>query len=563
MLRFGLPRSVVALSFAFSFFQAHAQTPPPFIPTPSELGERRPPTVTDPGRVPDAPLPVPRRLGTPDDDVALQVKGFTLDASAPERLKAALASLTAPFVGEGKTFADLSNAAREVTRYLQSDLGYYLGYAYIPEQEMRDGVIRIAVLEGRLDAVELIWPDDMPVRKEVVEGYLARLQPGSVLLVRDVERVVFLVNDLRGMSAEFEVKAGTTPGTARLVVRPRAEKLVSYSLEADNANARVLGKYRLTATVTRNSPFGLGDNLTASLIASKGLTFGLASYTAPVGSNGARLGLSVSALKYKVDKDEFPEGLEGSASTISAFGLIPVVRSRNLNLFGLASLDAKSYRDFDGLVKTPKRVRGGSLGFTGDLRDSIWGGGINSMDLQLAFGRVSFDNPPTSDAPDEDFRKLSLRAVRLQNLVPGFLQGYGALRVQKAFNNLDVTEQFRVGGPDGVRAFPPGEGSGDNGALATLELRVIPPSRLLETVGGSAFFSAFVDWAAIEKRNDVSQLDPAFENRADYGGAGLGAVWNGPDGWDIRASLAWPLENEAANEKDRGHRFYAQARKQF
>lgn len=563
MLRFGLPRSIAALSLALFFLQAHAQSTAPVIPTPSELGNRRPPTVTDPGRLPEVAAPVPRRLGTPDDDVALEVKAFSLDASAPLELKAALPGLTAPFVGKGKTFADLANAAREVTRFLQSELGYYLGYAYIPEQELGDGTIRIAVLEGRLDAVELVWPDGMPVRKDVVEGYLAQLQPGAVLLVRDVERVVFLVNDLRGMSAEFEVKAGSAPGTARLVVRPRAEKLLTYGLDADNANARVLGTGRVTGTIVRNSPFGIGDSLTGTLIASKGLTFGLANYTAPVGDTGARLGLSLSAMQYKVDKNEFPQGLEGTASTVSAFGLYPFVRSRNLNVFVLATLDAKSYRDFDGAITNPKRVAGGSLGATGDLRDSVWGGGINSMDFQFAFGRVNFDTAPVADPPDQNFTKLNLRAVRLQNLVPGLLQGYGALRLQKAFNNLDVTEQFRAGGPDGVRAFPPGEGTGDSGALATLELRLLAPGSLLESVGGSAFFSAFVDWATIERRNDASAQNANFENRVTYGGAGIGAVWNGPDGWELRASLARPLENQAANVDDQGTRFYVLVRKQF
>ncbi|MFX8988270.1 hypothetical protein ABTN23_19515, partial [Acinetobacter baumannii] len=85
-------------------------------------------------------------------------------------------------------------AAAEVTRYLQRELGYYLGYAYVPEQAPQGGVVRIAILEGRLDKVELIWRNNVPVNSAIVEAYLARLEPGSILKVRDVERVVFLVN---------------------------------------------------------------------------------------------------------------------------------------------------------------------------------------------------------------------------------------------------------------------------------------------------------------------------------------------------------------------------------
>lgn len=565
MLRIGLPRSVAVWSLLVACAPLQAQTTPPVIPTPSELGDRRPSVTTDLTRLPDVRSPAPNRLGAPDEDIRFDVKGFTLDAAAPDALKAALPALVAAYLGKDKGFADLSNAAREVTRYLQSELGYYLGFAYIPEQELQQGVIRIAVLEGRLDAVELVepWPADMPVRKQLVQRYLAQLKPGAVLLVRDVERVVFLVNDLRGMSAEFEVQPGSTPGTARLVVRPKAEKLLTYGGELDNVNARVLGTLRATANVARNSPFGIGDSLTANLVGSKGLVFGLANYTAPVGDQGVRLGLSVSALKYTVDKVAFPQGLEGTASAVSAFGLYPYVRSRNLNLFLLATLDAKAYSDFDGATKNPKRVTSGSLGLTGDLRDSLFGGGINSVDVQLGSGRVTFNTPPVADPPDANFSKISLRAVRLQSLIPGLLQGYGVLRLQKSFNNLDVTEQFRAGGPDGVRAFPPGEGSGDNGALASLELRLIAPANLLSAVGGSAFFSAFVDMAHIQRRNDPANLNATVSNKVTYGGAGLGFVWAGPDGWEARASAAHPFQGEASNDVDRGTRFYVTVKKQF
>ena len=123
-------------------------------------------------------------------------------------------------------------------------MGYYLGYAYLPEQTPADGVVRIAVLEGRLDEVILNWPDKMPVKRAVVEAYLARLKPGEILRVRDVERVVFLVNDLHGLTARFEVKAGRTPGTATLVVTPQPERRVVSRAEIDTAGSRYSGVVR-------------------------------------------------------------------------------------------------------------------------------------------------------------------------------------------------------------------------------------------------------------------------------------------------------------------------------
>jgi hemolysin activation/secretion protein len=59
---------------------------------------------------------------------------------------------------------------------------------------------------------------------------------------------------------------------------------------------------------------------------------------------------------------------------------------------------------------------------------------------------------------------------RLQKLY-GDLTLFATVYGQFAFNNLDSSEQFILGGPNGVRAYPIGEAIGDSGGIATAELR--------------------------------------------------------------------------------------------
>ncbi len=547
---------------------AHAQQTPqqprPVIPTPADIERLLPQPPVEEAEVPAQPAArPPRQLARPEAEVKIDIAAFSVGPQAPERLKQALPSLTGRFAGPGKTFADMSDAAAEVTRYLQAELGFYLGYAYIPEQEPVNGVIRIEVLEGRLDRLQLVWREGLPVERSRVEAVLARLQPGQPLMVQDLERAVFLVNDLRGITAEFEIAAGQVPGTAVLIVRPREQPLTTWRVDLDNYNARTLGRERLSGNFSLYSPFGRGDTLSGSLVVASGLAFGLGSYITPVGSDGLRLGVSASVMQYQVDKDEFPTDIHGAASTISGFGLYPVIRSRNLNLFALASLDSKRYIDETSASSVEKRINNTSLGLTGDLRDAAFGGGLNTFEVLWLSGTVRFDNRPASDPPDERFNKVLMRALRLQSLVPGVLQGLVSLRLQKAFDNLDVTEQFRAGGPDGVRAFPPGEGIGDNGVLATAELRAILPQPWYAFAGGQAVAALFYDHASIELRNERRDGAPRDE-RLQYAGWGLSLTWASPSGWELRASLATPTRGEARDEKDQSNaRLYVQLGKQF
>lgn len=548
-----------------------AAPPPPrtpgVVPTPAELA----PPLRTPERGAQVPAPAaaPRELGKPEDDLRIDVSAYELDPGAPAELRAVLARLTARYTGPRRSYEDLAAAAAELTRYMQRDLGYYLGYAYLPEQAPQGGVIRIAVLEGRLDSVSLQWNDAIPVDRAVVEAYLARLVPGSVLKVRDVERVIFLVNDLRGMNARFELRAGSRPGTATLLVTPAAEKRITGKAEFDANGAQALGEYRLSGLLQVNSPFGRGDGFTANALVSHtgGLVFALAGYTTPLGSDGLKVGTSLSLVRYQLDKGRFPLDLTGDAATFNVYGLYPVVRSRNLNFFALASLEHKRYEDRDANSKSRKDINTLALGTTGDFRDSLLGGGVNTFEASLVGGQVRYPaGRSTALDDDETFAKLTYGATRLQDWITGRALVYVALRGQYAPYNLDTTEQFRLGGPEGVRAFAAGEGNGDIGVIATTELRLLPPDEWFGRSGREMVFSAFVDGGYVQfrYRPQVTSVPNAGANHTALAGVGVGFTWARGDGWSLRSTLAKPVSGTArGSDNDRSVRLYMQAARQF
>jgi hemolysin activation/secretion protein len=555
--------------------------PRPVVPRAEDLAPRQVVPPTD-AVLPATPVPVPRELAKSDDDLRIEIRRFALDAAAPPALVAALPGLTADLLGPDKGFEDLATARARITRFLQSELGYYLGYAYVPEQTLRDGVVRIAVLEGRLDRVILRWPEQgLPVQREVVQAYLDRLQPGAVLLVRDVERVVFLVNDLRGMRARFDVQPGSRPGTASLVVTPEPEGRWSARADADANGSRFLGVYRLGGLVQMNSPFGRGDGITANAMLSdtQGLAFGLVGYNTPVGSDGFKLGGSLSAVKYQIDKALFTANLDGTAITANAYGVHPVVRARNLNLFVVGTLEHKQYEDRrgGGQFRTRKSVDTLALGTTGDFRDALLGGGVNTYDATLISGHRKFqEGSKPAEEPDR-FTKLTFGFSRLQDLLfvaptlqntrTGKLLGYVSVRGQLALDNLDTTEQFRLGGPEGVRAFAAGEGTGDSGVVASLEARLLPPEAWFGRIASELVLSAFVDVGWVRYRHKPAPATDGSNVEANTGsftGAGLGLAWVRPGGYAVRLSLAAPLSGKPRSDpKEPSVRLYLLASKFF
>ena len=95
---------------------------------------------------------------------------------------------------------------------------------------------------------------------------------------------------------------------------------------------------------------------------------------------------------------------------------------------------------------------------------------------------------------------------------------------QKAANNLDSSEHIYLGGARGVRAYPQGEGSGDEGIMGTLELRYHTPVKGLTL---STYFDA--GHVRVEKSEGDSMT---------LKGWGLGVSYSKPNDWFARFDYA-------------------------
>jgi hemolysin activation/secretion protein len=488
----------------------------------------------------------PRELGKPEEDLQLDVMAYQVDG-LPGVPAAELAAITAPFVGKARGYEDLSNAVAAVTLYMQRRLGYYVGMAYLPEQQAKGGLVHIAVLEGRLDEVKVNWPEALPVQREVIGRYLARLQPGAVLRVDEVERVVFLVNDLPGIHTRFEIEPGRSPGTATLVVTPQAEPRVSSRAELDTLGSHNTGITRLGVQSSVASPSGLGDSLQLHVRSSTSaeLYDGGLNYSVPVGAQGLKLGASINRVNYRLPDAIFTLDMRGSATATSVFGLYPWVRSRSLNVFGLASHEHKRFVDRLDAYTTSKHSNDLQVGTLGDWRDSLLGGAVNTFDASWLQGHMAFGPIYSLAGLRSSYGKLNVAMSRLQSIVPGRLQLYTRYRGQVATTNLDPTERMTVGGGDGVRAFGPAEGAADEAHMVSAELRWLPTEAWLGPLAKELALRTFFDWGHVRYAHDPSALNPlaqlvlGSDNRATLGAVGVGLTWDRPSDFTLRMDLAW------------------------
>ena len=540
----------------------HAQTPPD---AGRLLEQTRPPAL--PALPPAA---APRVVDVPVRPTITLPEGVTVQASAFRVSGAstfpadALTALLQPWVGRRLDIGGLNEAAGALTRYYQGR-GHLLTYAYLPAQRVADGVIEIAVLEGKLDAVQIVTAQEVRLRDEVIQAHTDRLAsstadaagPARPVLLPEVERQMLLLNDIAGIAARAAFTPGSSSGGADMVVSVAEDEPLALRLELDNHGSRSTGEIRAGAGLQLRDLFGWGDQTDLrGLVSSRaGLVSGSLGVRVPVGGDGFRIGASLSRLSYELAGAFSNLGASGNANTLGADVSYPFIRSADTNLSVRVAGEHKRLRDEVQLIgrSFPKRNTTLDVAVAFDQRDR-WGG-VSAARVTASMGslRLLDDEQRARDAvglrTERAYRKLAFQWLRQQPLGGPFslvLRAAG----QASGGNLDSSEKFSLAGPGAVRSYAPGEASVDQGGLLGVEARYAH-----DYLGGSFVWGLFHERA--EGRVNRLPLVVAG-NEPRLAGTGLSVQWNGAD-VGLSASMAWRGSRlPTAEGGDPKPRFYLQ-----
>lgn len=442
-----------------------------------------------------------------------------------------LLALVASYQSKPITFNDLLNAVASVGEFYRN--AGWVARVYVPEQEVKNGVVRLQVVEGRYGKWSLDGEAPSSFNTDRVDGYLTNAQASGELLNSDrMDRALLLLDDLPGISVVGNLTTGENTSQTDLLLQVGDEAQTEGQLSLDNFGSRSTGVARLNGEVYFKSPTNIGDQVKANLTHSEGNDFVSLAYTRPLGYDGWRVGVNGSYLKYDVILDEFAAAdLDGKSSTLGLEANYPIIRQRNQNLYLGISYDAKKYENrSQKSVTSDYSVDSATLSLNGNLFDRIGGGGANSMTLAVTSGDVDLGSIDTSEdvAIEGKYTKLTY-ALSRQQVITNDLSLFANVSGQFADGNLDSSEQYYLGGPSAVRAYPVSEAGGDEGIVANLELRYRLQSDLVLT--------GFYDWGEIlqNKDNAASQVDP---NRYQLKGAGVSLAWTAPYGIKVNATLA-------------------------
>lgn len=476
VLLFAIVLGTSALLFPQS---TRAQIDPEPPPDPQPLPDRNLPPL----ELPKDPVPQPEKRPFGDNIIVRKFNIVGNTAFSTTKLQ----EIVAPYLDRPISFAELLESASQITQ-LYIDEGYITSGAFIPPQEIRNGAVKIQILEGSVQEINLTGLDRLNsgyVRSRVKKGAKVPFNRDRLLLALQLLQLDPLIENISA-----ELAAGSAPGISIINIDITEADAFTLQLTLDNQRSPFVGTFRRKFDLEHLNLIGFGDRFTVGYVNTDGSnSLDNLSYTIPFNASNGTISFAHSRTASDlINLDPVFDILDLSTDTFDYDLSLrqPLYQTPNQELSVGATL-SYSFAQSLGFIKnesfppfpiTPEANERGEISiYTLRLFQEY----VN-RDRKQVFAALSefniglniFDATSNDDnLADSEF--LSWRGqgqyLRLLNSKPPFTKLLLRGSLQVANDLLLPREQFSLGGVNSVRGYRQNALFGDRGLFLSAEVR--------------------------------------------------------------------------------------------
>ncbi len=207
-----------------------------------------------------------RALDAPPAETKPSARGFTIrefriEGSTlyrPEVLNATLRQ----FRGPGKTVDDVEQARAYLQREFEQ-VGYPTMIVTIPEQTIREGVIRFRIVEAKVDKIEVTG--NSHYSDEQILGYFPAFRTGEPIYTPALTKALERANENPDHQVSTVLKPGGRPGTTSVELKVKDKLPWHGRLELNNTGTANTPDLRSTAMLSYNNLWGREHRLAVTV----------------------------------------------------------------------------------------------------------------------------------------------------------------------------------------------------------------------------------------------------------------------------------------------------------
>ncbi len=383
---------------------------------------------------------------------------------------------TGAIIGKNVQIEDVQNVVKNINDFY-AERGYITARAFLPNQTIEGGVVKIDIIEGRVGTIAIEgnrWTRD---------SYIANrlgVKKSDVFDVAGLEREIIRFNRYNpGVHLQASLKPGAEDKTTDVVITTKEEFPFHIMGVFDNAGRRAIGERRVGAIAVADSLFGYRDKLTIGSYFSEASKTPFADYNIPVNRHDGRVGANFSISQAKIINGPYTAfNIESKSINYSAYYTQPLIRKPTFELSATASGHYKEASTlFDSHKISTDKITAAQVALSArwDTKRGIW---YSTQSAYQAF--------PIADK-DSKYFKYEGNLIRLHDFGHGIV---GQLRSTWQVIPQDVipyADQFQAGGFATVRGFSEGVLIGKSGFIISGELMFpILPSTITVNVRGKS-----------------------------------------------------------------------------
>ena len=162
----------------------------------------------------------------------------------------------------GITLGQIETIADKITRFYR-ERGFILAKAYIPKQEVREGIVTLTLLLGVLGSVDV--NNNQLYSTEILKSVFDDMLTAPVTSAQ-VEENLYLINDFPGINVNGYFEPGYQVGDTKLTINVKNENQYNANIRVDNHGTDSTGKNRVYADVQVNNLIGTADVFNLSVL---------------------------------------------------------------------------------------------------------------------------------------------------------------------------------------------------------------------------------------------------------------------------------------------------------
>ncbi len=434
------------------------------------------------------------------------------------------------------TLSELFQARSAITK-LYTEKGYVSSGAYIPPQELKDGTVQIAVLEGKLEEINISGTkhlSDKYVSSRIKAAAAEPINVDTLLAALQLLRLDPLIDNVSA-----ELSAGISPGTSLLDIKIQEADVFNISTSFNNSRSPGVGTSQRSIGVNHGNLLGFGDQFNFEYANTDGSDAFDFSYGLPLNSKNGIIKAAYGSNFNNVIEEPFsPIDIESKSRYYEVSLRQPLVLKPTQEFalgLSLTRTESETFLFDDSFQLS----RGANE--DGETRISavrLFQEFVNRNDKEVLAFRSQFSlgvdllnsTINNADQPDSTFLSWRGQSQWVRQLDQDFLL---LLRgdAQISGGSLVPLEQFRVGGVNSARGYRQDLSLGDNGLFASAELRI--PVLRFKKVDGLVQIAPFFDVGTVWNNDDLEISNATLP--------ALGVGLNFSMGTKFNARLDWGI----------------------